>query len=134
MNYTNPMPGGITGLPFYWRKYVQESGPPRWESLKFESVKYGHESCRAWTRETALAKHNSNCYRPILSSEVASNISNPITITVIRRTVPRNNYSRCFMFYSFAAICFGPCWPSSSAIHNYFRKLLHPQRIRCLCY
>jgi hypothetical protein len=34
----------------------------------------------------------------------------------------------------FAATCFGPCWPSSSGIHNYFRKLLHPQRIRCLVF
>jgi hypothetical protein len=34
-------------------------------------------------------------------------------------------------FIFFAAIFFGPCWPSSSGIHNYFRKLLHSQRIRC---
>jgi hypothetical protein len=35
-----------------------------------------------------------------------------------------------FVLY-FAATCFCPCWPSSGGIHNYFRKLLHPQRI---CY
>jgi hypothetical protein len=28
-------------------------------------------------------------------------------------------------FIFFAATCFGPCWPSSCGIHNYFRKLLH---------
>jgi hypothetical protein len=34
-------------------------------------------------------------------------------------------------FVFFAATCFRPCWPSSAGIHNYFRKLLHPQRISC---
>jgi hypothetical protein len=36
-----------------------------------------------------------------------------------------------YIFLYFAATCFGPCWPSSGRIHNYFRKLLHPQRIHC---
>jgi hypothetical protein len=36
-----------------------------------------------------------------------------------------------FIFYIFAATWFGPCWPSYGEIHNYFRKLLHSQRIRC---
>jgi hypothetical protein len=33
--------------------------------------------------------------------------------------------------YFIAATCFGPCWPSSGGIHNYFQKLFHLQRIRC---
>jgi hypothetical protein len=53
-------------------------------------------------------------------------------IKVIRRTALRNNPSRClFYILYFAAACFGPRWPSSGGIHNYFRMLLHPQRIRC---
>jgi hypothetical protein len=50
-------------------------------------------------------------------------------IKVIRRTVPRNNSSRCLFHIFFVATCFGPCWPSSGRIHNYFRKLLHSQWI-----
>jgi hypothetical protein len=52
---------------------------------------------------------------------------------VIWRTVPRNNSSRCLfhILYIFAATRFGPCWPSSGAIHNYSRKVPHSQRIRC---
>jgi hypothetical protein len=34
-------------------------------------------------------------------------------------------------FIFFPATCFGPCWPSSGWIHNYFRKLLHPQHSCC---
>jgi hypothetical protein len=30
----NPMFGGITGIPWSWRKQIQESGPPGWGSLK----------------------------------------------------------------------------------------------------
>jgi hypothetical protein len=36
-----------------------------------------------------------------------------------------------YILYIFAATCFGPCWPSSGGIHNYFRKFLHSQQIRC---
>jgi hypothetical protein len=33
-----------------------------------------------------------------------------------------------FIFYIFfAATYFGPCWPSSGGIHNYFGKLFHSQ-------
>jgi hypothetical protein len=53
-------------------------------------------------------------------------------IKVIRRALPRNNSSRyLFYLYFIAATCFGRCWPSSSGIHNYFRKLLYLQWIRC---
>jgi hypothetical protein len=38
---------------------------------------------------------------------------------------------KVFIYIYFAATCFGPRWPSSGGIYNYFRKLLHPQRIRC---
>jgi hypothetical protein len=34
-------------------------------------------------------------------------------------------------FIVFAATCFGPCWPSSGGIHNYFWKLLYSKRILC---
>jgi hypothetical protein len=34
-------------------------------------------------------------------------------------------------FIFFAPTCFGPCWPSSGGTHNYFSKLLYPQRIHC---
>jgi hypothetical protein len=43
-----------------------------------------------------------------------------------------NNSKRCLIYLYFtAATCFGPCRPSSSGMHNYFRKLIHLQRIRC---
>jgi hypothetical protein len=54
-----------------------------------------------------------------------------LLIKVIRKAVPRNNFKRClFYLYFVAATCFRPCWPSSGGIDNYFRKLLHLQRIR----
>jgi hypothetical protein len=36
-----------------------------------------------------------------------------------------------FIFYVFAATCFGPRWPSSGGIQNYFREVASLQRIRC---
>jgi hypothetical protein len=33
-DFTNPMLGGITGLPCSWRKWIQEPDPPGWGSLK----------------------------------------------------------------------------------------------------
>jgi hypothetical protein len=38
---------------------------------------------------------------------------------------------KMFIYIYFAATCFGPCWPSSSGIHNYFREVTSLQRIRC---
>jgi hypothetical protein len=54
-----------------------------------------------------------------------------INIKVIGRNVPRNNSSRCLFYIYFAAICFGPRWPSSGRMHNYFREVTSLQRIRC---
>jgi hypothetical protein len=36
-----------------------------------------------------------------------------------------------FIYIYFAATCFGPSWPSSGGIHNYFREVTSLQRIRC---
>jgi hypothetical protein len=40
---------------------------------------------------------------------------------------PSQQLFKVFILYFiyFAAICFGPCWPSSDGIHNYSRKLPH---------
>jgi hypothetical protein len=47
-------------------------------------------------------------------------------IKAIRRTVPGNNFSRClFYILYFAATYFGPCWPSSGGMHNYFINFIN---------
>jgi hypothetical protein len=45
---------------------------------------------------------------------------------------PHNSTSRClsYILYISTATCFGPWWPSSGRIHNYFGNLLHLQRIQ----
>jgi hypothetical protein len=46
----NPVPGGTTGPPCSWGIYIRGPGRPGWDSLEFETVKYGHESrgSRTW--------------------------------------------------------------------------------------
>jgi hypothetical protein len=39
---------------------------------------------------------------------------------------------KVFIYIYFAATCFGPRWPSSGGIHNYFREVTSLQRIHCL--
>jgi hypothetical protein len=47
----NPVPGGITGPPCFWGIQIRGRGPPGWESLESETVKYGYESCGTSNRE-----------------------------------------------------------------------------------
>jgi hypothetical protein len=46
----NPVPRGITGPPCFWTIEVRVPGPPGWESVKPETVEYGHESRETRTR------------------------------------------------------------------------------------
>jgi hypothetical protein len=67
----NPVPGGITGPPYFWAVKIRGPGPPGWGSLEFETVNYGHESrgirtreWLPWRRPAVIVKD-----RTILSSE-----------------------------------------------------------------
>jgi hypothetical protein len=56
------MPWSVTGLSSSWRKWIQDSWPPSWGSLKNDGVRYGHELV-PWDwdpRKTALARSSSN--------------------------------------------------------------------------
>jgi hypothetical protein len=47
------------------------------------------------------------------------------------KNCPSQQLFKMFISIYFAAICFGPRWPSSGGIHNYFREVTSLQRIRC---
>jgi hypothetical protein len=44
---------------------------------------------------------------------------------------PLQQLFKVFIYTYFATTCFGPRWPSSDGIHNYFRDVTSLQRIRC---
>jgi hypothetical protein len=46
---------------------------------------------------------------------------------------PSQQLFKVFIYIYFAVTCFGPRWPSSGGIHNYFLEVTSLQRIRCFC-
>jgi hypothetical protein len=46
------------------------------------------------------------------------------------KNLPSQQLFKVFIYIYFAATCFGPRWPSSGGIHNYFREVSSLQRIR----